>query len=104
MPRVVKRMPVTLLTSSLTISGRLRFVNIEKGDAKSGQTYACHTINYFINKPVMLLTTSLTISCRLRFVNIVKGEVKGGKAYACHTINYFINYFRSSEVCEYRDG
>ena len=62
MPRVVKRMPVTLLTTSLTISGCLRFVNIEKGDAK------------------------------------------GGKAYACHAINYFINYFRSSEVCEHREG
>ena len=29
MPRVVKRTPVMLLTTSLTISGRLRFVNIE---------------------------------------------------------------------------
>ena len=49
MPRVVKRTPVTLLTTSFTISGRLRFVNIEKGDAKGGQAYACHAINYFIN-------------------------------------------------------
>ena len=93
MPRVVKRMPVTLLTTSLTISGRLRFVNIEKGDAKGGKAYACHTINYFIN-----------YSGRLRFANIEKGDAKGGKAYACHTINYFINYFRSSEVCKHREG
>ena len=49
MPRVVKRTPVTLLTTSLTISGRLRCVNVETGDAKGGQAYACHTINYFIN-------------------------------------------------------
>ena len=49
MPRVVKRTPVMLLTTSLTISGRLRFVNIEKGDAKGGKANACHTINYFIN-------------------------------------------------------
>ena len=49
MPRVVKRTPVTLLTSSLTISGRLRFVNIEKGDGKGCKAYPCHTINYFIN-------------------------------------------------------
>ena len=54
--------------------------------------------------PVMLLTTSLTISGRLRCVNIEKGDAKGGNAYACHTINYFINYFRSSEVCEHREG
>ena len=54
--------------------------------------------------PVMLLTTSLTISGRLRCVNIEKSDAKGGKAYACHTINYFINYFRSSEVCEQREG
>ena len=54
--------------------------------------------------PVTLLTTSLTISGRLRFVNIEKSDAKGGKAYACHTINYFINYFRSSEVCEHREG
>ena len=104
MPRVVKRTPVMLLTTSLTISGRLRCVNIEKGDAKGGQAYACHTINYFINKPVTLLTTSLTISGRLRFVNIEKGDAKGRQAYACHTINYFINNFRSSEVCEHREG
>ena len=50
MPREVKLTPVTLLTTSLTISGRLRFVNIEKSDAKpGGKAYACHTINYFIN-------------------------------------------------------
>ena len=62
MPRVVKRTPVTLLTTSLTISGYKRFVNIEKGDAKEG------------------------------------------KAYACQAINYFINYFRSTEICEHREG
>ena len=54
--------------------------------------------------PVRLLTTPFTISGRLRFVNIEKGDVMGGKANACHTINYFINYFRSSEVCEHREG
>ena len=62
MPRVVKRTPVTLLTTSLPISGCKRLVNIENGGAK------------------------------------------GGKVYTCHTINYFINYFRSSEVCEHREG
>ena len=40
MPREVKRTPVTLLTTSLTISGRLKFVNIEKGDANGGKAYA----------------------------------------------------------------
>ena len=49
MPREVKCTPVTLLATSLTISGRLRFVSIEKSDAKAGKAYACHTINYFIN-------------------------------------------------------
>ena len=49
MPMVVKRTPVKLLTILLTISGRLRFVNIEKGGAKEGQVYTCHTIYYFIN-------------------------------------------------------
>ena len=52
MPRVVKRTPVKLLITSLTISGRLRFVNIEKGDVKGGKAYACHAINYFIRKDV----------------------------------------------------
>ena len=54
--------------------------------------------------PVKLLTILLTISGRLRFVNIEKGDAKGGKAYACQAINYCINYFRSSEVCEHREG
>ena len=54
--------------------------------------------------PVTLLATSSTILGRLRFVNIEKGDAKGGKVYTCHTINYFINYFRSSEVCEHREG
>ena len=54
--------------------------------------------------PVTLLTTSLTISGRLRFVNIEKGDAKEGQVYTCHTINYFINYFRSTEVCEHREG
>ena len=43
-------------------------------------------------------------SGRLRFANIEKGDAKEGKAYACHTINYFINCFRSTEVCEHREG
>ena len=47
MPREVKRTPVTLFTTSLTISGRKRFVNIEKGDVMGGKAYACHAINYF---------------------------------------------------------
>ena len=32
------------------ITGRLRFVNIERGDVQGGKSYSCHAINYFMRK------------------------------------------------------
>ena len=41
------------MTVLSTISGRLRFVNIEKTDDKGGKAYACYAFNYFMGKDVL---------------------------------------------------